>query len=96
MRWRRPRRCDGAIGITVLAADSDGIDGNSPVAGALVDGSSAAKMRDAGWEPGDALARNRSYRALDAIGASIRTGPTGVNVNDLRLIYVGNRLSPRA
>jgi glycerate 2-kinase len=80
---------DGSDGIVALAADSDGIDGNSAVAGALVDGNSAASMRHAGWVPGEALAHNRSYRALDAIGATIRTGPTGVNVNDLRMIYVG-------
>lgn len=80
---------DGTSGITVFAADSDGIDGNSPVAGALVDSSSAAKLRAAGWVARDALTHNRSHRALDAIGATISTGPTGVNVNDLRMIYVG-------
>jgi glycerate 2-kinase len=86
---------DGTSEIAALAADSDGIDGNSAVAGAVVDGSSAAKMRAAGWVPVEALARNRSFRALDAIGATFRTGPTGVNVNDLRMIYVGRGVTIR-
>jgi glycerate 2-kinase len=79
---------DGVRGIAALAADSDGIDGNSPVAGAMVDGSSAAALRRAGFAPREALAANKSHAALAAIGATLRTGPTGVNVNDCRLILV--------
>jgi glycerate 2-kinase len=77
----------GTSGIVALAADSDGVDGNSPAAGAIVDGSSAAALRKTGLEARDALDRNRSFAALDAIGATICTGATGVNVNDVRLIY---------
>ena len=79
---------EGTSGIVALAADSDGIDGNSPAAGAIVDGSSAAALRKNGLEARDALARNRSFLTLAAIGATIHTGPTGVNVNDIRLICV--------
>jgi glycerate 2-kinase len=79
---------DGTDAIVALAADSDGIDGNSPAAGALIDGYSAARLRAAGWYPDDVLRLNRSFDALDAVGATLITGPTGVNVNDVRMIYV--------
>lgn len=79
---------DGVRGIAALAADSDGIDGNSQVAGAMVDGSSAAALRRSGFVPREALAANKSHAALAAIGATLRIGPTGVNVNDCRLILV--------
>lgn len=81
---------DGTSGITAFAADSDGIDGNSPAAGAIIDGRSAARMRAAGWKTQEALDANQSFRALDAIDATIQPRPTGVNVNDLRMIYVGS------
>jgi glycerate 2-kinase len=80
---------DGRSDIFALAADSDGIDGNSPAAGAIIDGDSAAALRSLKREPSAELERNRSFAALAAIGAVFTTGPTGVNVNDLRLIYVG-------
>ena len=80
---------DGRSEIFALAADSDGIDGNSPAAGAIVNGSSASALRRAGLVPSHELAKNRSFSTLEAIGATITTGPTGVNVNDCRLIYVG-------
>lgn len=79
---------DGADGIVALAADSDGIDGTSGVAGAVVDGHSAAALRNANRAVQVELKHNRSFAALEAIDAVFRTGPTGVNVNDMRLIFV--------
>lgn len=79
---------DGTEGIVALAADSDGIDGSSGVAGAIVDGRSAGALRGVGRDARTELAHNRSYAALAAIQAVFRTGATGVNVNDLRMIYV--------
>ena len=70
---------------SVLAAvDTDGIDGGTDAAGALVDGRNRpdeAAIREA-------LARNDAYRLLADHGALVETGPTGTNVNDLRVVVV--------
>lgn len=68
-----------------LAADSDGIDGASEAAGAFFDGATA----DAGAE--DALKRNDSGGFLGSRGALFVTGPTGTNVNDLRILLTPGR-----
>jgi glycerate 2-kinase len=65
-----------------LAADTDGIDGNGDAAGAFFDGATARPSRRAGA----ALAANDSGTFLDRRGALFRTGPTGTNVNDLRIL----------
>ncbi len=75
---------------TVFAAlGTDGIDGPTPAAGAIVDGSTASRIRQAGVDPGEALARCDSHPALDAAGALVVTGPTGTNVGDLWLAWQG-------
>jgi hydroxypyruvate reductase len=74
---------DGSI--AVLSAGTDGIDGNSPFAGAVVD---ARTLEDPGLrsEALSALAEFRSTPVLQRVGATIRTGPTGNNLRDLRLL----------
>ena len=72
--------------ITVLSAGTDGIDGNSPAAGAVVDGSTAARARLRGESTKDALSHFDSYPLFTALGDSIMTGPTGNNVRDLRIL----------
>ena len=79
---------DGVDGVTTLAADTDGIDGSEDNAGALVDGSTARRMREAGIDPKAALADNDAYTAFAAIGDLLETGPTGTNVNDFRAILI--------
>ncbi|HWA20575.1 MAG TPA: glycerate kinase [Devosia sp.] len=79
---------EGTSGITALAADTDGIDGSEDNAGAIADGTSAARMRAAGIDPRAALANNDAYTAFNAIGDLLVTGPTGTNVNDFRAILV--------
>jgi hydroxypyruvate reductase len=74
---------------TVASLASDGDDAMTKVAGAIVDGSSAGRMRDLGHDPGASLANNDSLLPLAAIGATLVTGPTGTNVND---IYLAARL----
>ena len=71
--------------ITVLSAGTDGIDGNSPAAGAVVDGSTLA--RAGGVEAArDALSGFNAYPLFDALGDAIMTGPTGNNLRDLRIL----------
>jgi hydroxypyruvate reductase len=72
--------------ITVLSAGTDGIDGNSPAAGAVVDGSTLARAQAAGFDPAVALKDFNAYPLFDALGDAIVTGPTGNNVRDLRIL----------
>jgi hydroxypyruvate reductase len=80
---------DGLPGIAALAADTDGIDGSEDNAGAVADGTSAARMRAAGIDPRAALAGNDAWTAFHAVGDLFVTGPTGTNVNDFRAIMIG-------
>lgn len=73
----------GVAGVAVGAVGTDGIDGASPAAGAIVDGSTAARLRARGLDADRALAANDSYTALSAVGDVLLTGPTGTNVMDL-------------
>ena len=79
---------DGVGGWAALAADSDGNDGPTDAAGGLVDGATADAIRSGGIDPEEALANNDAYAALEAGRALLVTGPTGTNVNDLRVALV--------
>ena len=73
-----------AVGDTVVAAvDTDGIDGPTDVAGGIVDSETIASGVGR-----NALAENNAGAALGAADALIDTGPTGTNVNDLRVVVV--------
>lgn len=67
----------------VLAAGTDGIDGNTDAAGAVVTPATWGRIRRAGRDPAADLAGHDSHAALAAAGALLRTGPTGTNVMDL-------------
>lgn len=71
-------------GVALGCIDTDGIDGASDAAGAIVDASTV----DVPGEARDALASNDAYPYLQARDALIRTGPTGTNVNDLRVLVI--------
>jgi len=72
--------------ITVLSAGTDGIDGNSSAAGAIVDGSTVSRAREKGFDVGVALKNLDAFPLLQAIGDTIITGPTGNNVRDVRAL----------
>ncbi len=72
-------------GVAFLAAGTDGRDGPTNAAGAVVDGTSWARMRAAKRDPDDDLAHHQAYDALDAAGLLLRTGPTGTNVMDVMI-----------
>lgn len=78
-------RIDGTEDVFV-ALGTDGVDGPTDAAGAYVDGTTADRIRAAGIDPRVALADNDSHSALQAAGALIRTGPTGINVADLWVV----------
>lgn len=73
---------EGVAGLSILAAGSDGVDGNSNAAGAFVDDSTAARGRRAGLDAEALLDRHDSARFFDRMGGALRTGPTGTNVAD--------------
>lgn len=72
--------------ITVLSAGTDGIDGNSPAAGAAADGSTAERARTKGFDVNTALSRFDAHPLFSALGDAIKTGPTGNNLRDLRIL----------
>jgi hydroxypyruvate reductase len=79
---------DGVPDVALLALGTDGTDGPTDAAGGLVDGQTAARARALGLDLWQALANNDAYPALDALGALVKTGPTGTNVNDLLILLV--------
>ena len=72
--------------IAGLSAGTDGIDGNSPAAGAVADGTTMERAKAAGVDPAAALQSFNSYPLFDRLGDAIMTGPTGNNVRDLRIL----------
>jgi glycerate-2-kinase len=84
------RAGDPARHVTILAAGTDGRDGPTDAAGAVVGYKTWEQIEAAGIDPEEALARHDSHRALDAVGSLLRTGPTGTNVNDLVLALVSS------
>ena len=76
----------GGENITVLSAGTDGIDGNSPAAGATVDGTTLERARTRGLDPAASLLSYNAYPFFDALGDTIMTGPTGNNLRDLRIL----------
>ena len=69
-----------------LCAGTDGIDGNSPAAGAIVDNSTGMRAESIGLYPLDFLQRSDAYSFFVALGDAITTGPTGTNVRDVRIL----------
>jgi hydroxypyruvate reductase len=79
---------EGIEAWAALAVDTDGTDGPTDAAGGLVTGETAAAIRENGVDPRKALDENDSCEALRAGEALVSTGPTGTNVNDLRVMLV--------
>jgi glycerate 2-kinase len=72
-----------ASGLALLAAGTDGRDGPTDAAGAIVDGLTWTAASANGRDPAADLAAHDAYRSLDAAGALLRTGYTGTNVMDV-------------
>ena len=69
----------------ILSAGTDGIDGNSPAAGAIADETTISRARELGLDAHQYLARSDSYSFFERLNTLIVTGPTGTNVRDLRI-----------
>ena len=72
--------------ITVLSAGTDGIDGNSPAAGAIADGTTLTRARSRRLDVDAMSSAFNAYPLFDSIGDAIVTGPTGNNLRDLRIL----------
>ncbi len=77
---------EGIAGVAVMALATDGTDGPTDAAGAIVDGSTASRGRDRGWDLRAALEDNNAYPLLADVGDLLQLGPTGTNVNDLLVL----------
>jgi hydroxypyruvate reductase len=76
----------GGEPIAILSAGSDGIDGNSPAAGAVVDGTTLERARRLGLSAAAYLEAFDAYNFFASLGDAIVIGPTGNNLRDLRIL----------
>jgi hydroxypyruvate reductase len=74
--------------VVIVPLATDGTDGPTDVAGAIVDGTTVARALAAHLDPFDYLTRNDSYHFFEQLGDLLKTGPTNTNVNDLLLLLV--------
>jgi glycerate 2-kinase len=79
---------NGAEGITLLSAGTDGTDGPTDAAGAIVNGQTIETARREGLDPQAYLENNDSYNFFRKIGGLYITGPTGTNVMDIQLVVM--------
>lgn len=74
------------VGLVALCAGTDGIDGNSPAAGALADHTTLQRAHHIGLDARRYLDESDAFNFFDALGDAIVIGPTGTNVRDLRIL----------
>ena len=72
-----------------LCAGTDGVDGNSPAAGALADHSTLRRARARGLDALKFLEGSDAHSFFDRLGDAVITGPTGTNVRDVRILLAG-------
>lgn len=79
---------EGIKGITMLSAGTDGTDGPTDAAGAIVDGQTVVQARNSGLDPNEFLDNNDSYKFFKVVDSLLITGPTGTNVMDMQIIVI--------
>jgi hydroxypyruvate reductase len=72
--------------VAVLSAGTDGIDGNSPAAGAVADGETLGRAMAAGLDSEEAFRRSDAFSFFKRLDDAVITGPTGNNLRDLRIL----------
>jgi len=82
------KEINGFPGTMLAAFGTDGRDGPTDAAGAVVDGKTLLRALRKGLDPESYLARNDSHRFFKKLGGLIQTGPTGTNLNDIYLLLV--------
>jgi glycerate 2-kinase len=81
------RELKGLQNVMLIALGTDGDDGPTDAAGAVVTGETAHRAEVLGLNAADSLSRNDAYPFFDALGDLLKTGPTGTNVNDLVFLF---------
>jgi hydroxypyruvate reductase len=79
---------EGRSGVYALAGDTDGVDGQEEIAGAVLAPDSLERAWELGIKPADSLQNNDGHGFFGALGDSVVTGPTLTNVNDFRAVLV--------
>ena len=79
---------NGEPGVFAIAGDTDGVDGQEEIAGALLRPDTLARARERGIRPTERLEDNDAHGFFQALGDSVITGPTLTNVNDFRAIFI--------
>ena len=82
---------NGEPGVFALAGDTDGVDGQAEIAGALLGPDSLRRAWQKGMRPQAFLENNDGYSFFGALGDAVVTGPTLTNVNDFRAIYIAGK-----
>ncbi|CAO3408679.1 glycerate kinase type-2 family protein [Azospirillum largimobile] len=80
---------DGHPAIHAIAGDTDGVDGQEEIAGAVIGPDTLARAWSLGLRPRDSLTDNDGHGFFEALGDGVVTGPTLTNVNDFRAILIG-------
>jgi glycerate 2-kinase len=80
---------EGSGPVTVLSAGTDGTDGPTDATGAIADSSTVSRARALGFDARVFLTDNDSYHFFERIEGLVKTGPTGTNVMDMRVVLVG-------
>lgn len=80
------KQTDKKFEFAILSGGTDGIDGNSPAAGAVGDETSLKRAKDLRLKPEEYLANSDSYNFFCGLGDVIVTGATGTNVRDVRIL----------
>jgi hydroxypyruvate reductase len=79
---------EGRSGVYALAGDTDGVDGQEEIAGAVLAPDSLERAWELGIKPADSLQNNDGHGFFGTLGDSVVTGPTLTNVNDFRAVLV--------
>jgi hydroxypyruvate reductase len=77
----------GVPGVALVTLATDGGDGPTDAAGAVITGETLARAQELGLNPDEFLARNDSYHFFEPLGDLLKTGPTQTNVNDLAFVF---------
>ncbi|MDA4113380.1 MAG: glycerate kinase [Thaumarchaeota archaeon] len=81
-------KIDGNRGVAMVSIGTDGLDGSTEAAGAVVDGSTIRRAASLGLSPEEILAQNDTFRFFEKLGDLVMTGPTGTNVNDISVSVI--------